>query len=163
MSDLDWEFVPRSTVEQVEEGLDLSPKFNENGILPCITQHVDSSEILMFAYMNEQAFRLTINNGFSHYWSRSRQKIWIKGETSGMRQKVHQILIDDDQDCIILKVSLTSPTKGGKESSCHVGYRSRFYREITSSDQGPRLKFIENEKVFDPKVIYEGTKNPTKL
>ena len=163
MSDVDWEFVPRSTVEQVEEGLDLSPKFNENGILPCITQHVDSSEILMFAYMNEQAFRLTINNGFSHYWSRSRQKIWIKGETSGMRQKVHQILIDDDQDCIILKVSLTSPTKGGKESSCHVGYRSCFYREITSSDQGPRLKFIKNEKVFDPKVIYEGTENPTKL
>ena len=79
------------------------------------------------------------------------------------RQKVHQILIDDDQDCIILKVSLTSPTKGGKESSCHVGYRSCFYREITSSDQGPRLKFIENEKVFDPKVIYEGTENPTKL
>ena len=153
MSDLDWEFVPRSTVEQVEEGLDLSPKFNENGILPCITQHVDSSEILMFGYMNEQAFRLTINNGFSHYWSRSRQKIWIKGETSGMRQKVHQILIDDDQDCIILKVSLTSPTKGGKESSCHVGYRSCFYREITSSDQGPRLKFIENEKVFDPKAV----------
>ena len=80
MSDLDWEFVPRSTVEQVEEGLDLSPKFNENGILPCITQHVDSSEILMFAYMNEQAFRLTINNGFYHYRSRSRQNFGSKAK-----------------------------------------------------------------------------------
>ena len=69
MSELDWNFTSRSTVEQVEEGLDLAPKFNENGILPCITQHVDSCEILMFAYMNEQAFRLTINKGFSHYLS----------------------------------------------------------------------------------------------
>ena len=113
--------------------------------------------------MNEQALRLTIDNGFSHYWSRSRQKIWIKGETSGMRQKVHQILVDDDQDCIILKVSLTSPTKGGKEASCHVGYRTCFYRKITSSEKGPILKFIEDEKAFDPEVIYQGTENPTKL
>ncbi len=162
-SNSSWAFSPRRTVEQVEEGLELAPKFNENGILPCIAQHVESNEILMFAYMNHQAFRLTIDNGFSHYWSRSRQKIWIKGETSGMRQKVHQILVDDDQDCIILKVSLTSPTKGGKEASCHVGYKSCFYREITVSEHGPILRFVENEKAFDPKVIYQGTDNPTKL
>ena len=80
-----------------------------------------------------------------------------------MRQKVHQILVDDDQDCIILKVSLTSPTKGGKEASCHVGYRTCFYREIASSKKGPILKFIEDEKAFDPEVIYQGTENPTKL
>ena len=162
-TDSGWVFSPRQTIQQVEEGLELAPKLNENDILPCITQHVDSYEILMFAYMNEQALRLTIDNGFSHYWSRSRQKIWIKGETSGMRQKVHQILVDDDQDCIILKVSLTSPTKGGKEASCHVGYRTCFYREIASSEKGPILRFIEDEKVFDPEVVYQGTENPTKL
>mgnify|MGYP001249094415 FL=1 len=162
-TDSGWDFSPRRSIQQVEEGIELAPKFNENDILPCITQHVDSSEILMFAYMNEQALRLTIDNGFSHYWSRSRQKIWIKGETSGMRQKVHQILVDDDQDCIILKVSLTSPTKGGKEASCHVGYRTCFYREIASSEKGPILKFIEDEKAFDPEVIYKGQPNPTKI
>ena len=158
-----WEFSSRRTIEQVEEGLELAPKFNDDDILPCITQHVETSEILMFAYMNAQALRLTIENGFAHYWSRSRQQLWIKGETSGMRQKVHQILIDDDQDCIILKVSLTSPTKGGKEASCHVGYRTCFYREITVTENGPSLRFIENDKAFDPEVIYQGTENPTKL
>ena len=158
-----WNFAGRHSIEQVEEGVELAPKFNESGILPCITQHVGSGEILMFAYMNKQALCLTIDRGFAHYWSRSRQKIWIKGETSGMRQKVHQILVDDDQDCIILKVSLTSPTKGGNEASCHVGYRTCFYREVTSTEEGPGLRFIETEKAFDPKVVYKGTENPTKL
>ena len=125
-----------------------------------------AKEVLFIGHLgyggSNYGFR-TIENGFAHYWSRSRQKLWIKGETSGMRQKVHQILVDDDQDCIILKVSLTSPTKGGKEASCHVGYRTCFYREITVTENGPSLRFIENDKAFDPEVIYQGTENPTKL
>lgn len=159
----EWKFAERSSIKQVEEGLELAPKFNEQGTIPCITQHVDSGEILMFAYMNEEALSLTIEKGFAHYWSRSRQKLWIKGETSGMRQIVNQILIDDDQDCVILKVALTTPTKGGNEASCHVGYRTCFYREVTKTENGPELHFIENEKAFDPEVVYEGTENPTKL
>lgn len=80
-----------------------------------------------------------------------------------MRQQVHQILIDDDQDCIIIKVSLTTPTKGGNEASCHVGYRTCFYREVKVSRNKPELRFIEKDKAFDPALVYEGTANPTKL
>jgi len=158
-----WQYATRDSIEQVEEGVQLAPKFNDSGTIPCITQHVETGDVLMFAYMNQEALYLTIEKAYAHYWSRSRQKLWMKGESSGMRQKVHQVLIDDDQDCIILKVSLTSPTKGGKEASCHVGYKTCFYREVTSTQDGPQLRFIETEKVFDPEVVYEGMENPTKL
>ncbi len=80
-----------------------------------------------------------------------------------MKQLVQQILIDDDQDCVILKVTLTAPTAGGTAASCHVGYKTCFYREVTQTESGPQLKFIETEKAFDPEVVYEGTENPTKL
>ena len=162
-NDSSWSFAPRRSVEEVEEGFELAPKFNEADTLPCITQHVETGEVLMFAYMNPEALRRTVDQGYAHYWSRSRQKLWLKGETSGMRQKVHQILVDDDQDCVILKVSLTSPDKGGSEASCHVGYRSCFYRAVTSGLAGPKLTFIEREKVFDPHLVYEGVGNPTQL
>jgi len=99
----DWSFAPRSSVEQVEEGTDLAPKFDANGVIPCIAQHAETGEILMFAYMNEEALRLTLGTGLAHYWSRSRGKLWRKGETSGMRQEVAAVLIDDDQDCVVLE------------------------------------------------------------
>jgi len=124
-------FSPRLSVEQVEEGDELAPKFDGNGTLPCIAQHAETGEILMFAFMNEQALRLTIKTQLAHYWSRSRQKLWKKGETSGMRQEVARILIDDDQDCVILKVTLSEPDAGGAEASCHVGYRTCFDREVS--------------------------------
>ncbi len=161
--DPDWDFASRRSIEQVEEGFELAPKFDASGTLPCITQHVESGEILMVAFMNKEALSLTIEKKLAHYWSRSRQKLWVKGETSGMRQQVHQILIDDDQDCIIIKVSLTTPTKGGNEASCHVGYRTCFYREVKVSSNKPELRFIEKDKAFDPALVYEGTTNPTKL
>ena len=116
--------------------------------------------------MNAQALRLTIENGFAHYWSRSRQKLWKKGETSGMFQNVQKMLVDDDQDCIIIKVTLTAPSVGGNEASCHVGYRSCFYREIPlqpSDNHELKLKFIENEKSFNPEAVYQNTPNPTQL
>ena len=158
-----WEFATRKSIEQVEEGIELAPKFNETQTLPCVTQHADTGEVLMLGYMNAEALRRTIDHGFAHYWSRSRQKLWVKGETSGMKQLVQQILIDDDQDCVILKVTLTAPTAGGTAASCHVGYKTCFYREVTQTESGPQLKFIETEKAFDPEVVYEGTENPTKL
>lgn len=158
-----WNFAPRTSIEQVEEGEELAPKFDEKGTLPCITRHAGSGEILMFAFMNEEALRLTIDTRLAHYWSRSRQKLWKKGETSGMRQMVQRILIDDDQDCLVLEVTLSRPDAGGEEASCHVGYRSCFYREIVPGDTGPKLNFIEEEKSFDPEAVYGDTPNPTQL
>jgi len=159
-------FAPRTSVEEVEEGTRLAPKFDSNGCLPCITRHAETGEILMFAFMNDEALKLTITTGLAHYWSRSRQKLWKKGESSGMFQKIQRILIDDDQDCVIIEVTLSQPAIGGAEASCHVGYRSCFYREILAPknpDETPRLSFIEKEKAFDPLAVYGDIPNPTQL
>jgi len=159
-------FAARRTVEQVEEGTELAPKFDAQGLIPCVTLHHRTREILMVGYMNAEAFRATIATGLAHYWSRSRQKLWKKGESSGMYQKVERMLIDDDQDCVALEVSLTPPTAGGEEASCHVGYRSCFYRAVPTGDapEGPRkLVFVEEKKAFDPVAIYGDAPNPTQL
>ena len=158
-------FKKRVSIEQVEEGTDLTPKFDEKGVIPCITIHAETKEVLMFAYMNEEALKLTISSGYAHYWSRSRESIWKKGETSGMVQKLDRMLIDDDQDSLVIEVLLAGPDIGGNEASCHVGYRSCFYREVPigASNIGEPLKFIENEKSFDPEKVYKNMPNPTKL
>lgn len=159
-------FSPRTSIVQVEEGADFAPKFDASGCIPCITLHAETREVLMFAFMNEEALRLTISTGLAHYWSRSRQQLWKKGETSGMFQNVRRMLIDDDQDCLVLEVDLAPPASGGLEASCHVGYRSCFYREIPikpPADQPVSLRFIEHAKVFDPEIIYANTPNPTQL
>ena len=154
-------FEKRKSVEQVEESTELAPKFDQNGIIPVVTTDYDTGEVLMQAYMNEEAFKRTIKLGEAVYYSRSRKKIWHKGQTSGLIQKIKEIRIDDDQDCVWLRVDVM----GG--ASCHVGYRSCFYRSIpfgpqqTSSDTS--LQFEEKEKVFDPKKVYGNTPNPTKL
>ena len=110
--------------------------------------------------MNQEAFRLSMQTKEAHYWSRSRKCIWKKGETSGLIQKIKEIKIDDDQDCVIFKVAL-----GGLKASCHVGYKSCFYRKL-SLEEGQyidKLEFTEKEKVFDPHEIYGNAPNPTKL
>lgn len=159
-------FAARESVEQVEEGDQLAPKFDAQGVIPCITMHAQTQEVLMFAFMNPEALQLTIETGLAHYWSRSREKLWKKGESSGMFQKVQRMLIDDDQDCVIIEVELTEPSSGGEEASCHVGYRSCFYREVrlgAGSDSPAKLKFTETEKSFDPKAVYGDAQNPTRL
>ena len=158
-------FKKRVSIEQVEEGIDLTPKFDDKGVIPCITIHAETKEVLMFAYMNEEALKLAISSGYAHYWSRSRESIWKKGETSGMVQKLDRMLIDDDQDSLVIEVLLAGPDIGGNEASCHVGYRSCFYREVPigASNIGEPLKFIENEKSFDPEKVYKNIPNPTKL
>ena len=123
-------FAKRESVEQVEEGSVLAPKFDQAGVIPCVTMHAETKEVLMFAFMNPEALELTIQTGLAHYWSRSRKKLWKKGESSGMFQKIERMLIDDDQDCVVIEVSLTEPSVGGAEASCHVGYRSCFYRAV---------------------------------
>ena len=158
-------FDKRESVLQVEEGISLAPKFDENGLIPCICQHATTREILMFAYMNADALEATLKTGRAHYWSRSRHKLWKKGETSGMTQQVNRVLIDDDQDCVVIEVDLASPTAGGQEASCHVGYRSCFYRKIELVEESNvrELVFIESDKAFDPTTVYADTPNPTQL
>ena len=118
MSDESIQFHARRSIEQVEEGRELAPKFDDRGLIAAVTTDADSGELLMQGYMNADALKLTIATGEAHYFSRSRQSIWRKGATSGLVQKVRELLIDDDQDCVWLKVSVD----GG--ASCHVGYRS---------------------------------------
>ncbi len=160
MSERAIEFQSRRSVQQVEEGMDLAPRFDDRGLIAAVTTEANSGELLMQGYMNAGALRLTITTGEAHYFSRSRKAIWRKGATSGLLQKVKEILIDDDQDCIWLKVEVT----GG--ASCHVGYRSCFYRRIPLSAVagGPMvLEFTDTQKVFDPEEVYGDAPNPTIL
>ena len=153
-------FKKRKSVKQVEESTDLAPKFDENGLIPVVTTDHSSGEVLMQGYMNEEAFKKTIEIGEAIYYSRSRKTLWHKGKTSGLVQTIKEMRIDDDQDCVWLKVDVNDG------ASCHVGYRSCFYRSIPFGPQLPiniSLKFEEKEKVFDPKKIYGNTPNPTKL
>ncbi len=154
-------FAPRLTIEQVEEGHDLAPKFDASGILPAVTTDHSTGELLMLGYMNAEALQKTIDTGEAHYFSRSRQVLWHKGATSGFVQKVRELRIDDDQDCVWLRVE----TIGG--ANCHVGYRSCFYRAIPvgSDYRGAEgaLVWKEETKVFDPQAVYGDAPNPTKL
>jgi len=153
-------FKKRETVEQVEESTDLAPMFDENGLIPVVTTDHSSGEVLMQGYMNEESFRKTIKIGEAVYYSRSRKTLWHKGKTSGLVQTIKEMRIDDDQDCVWLKVDV----KGG--ASCHVGYRSCFYRSIPfgpKQTNNQKLQFEEKEKVFDPKKVYGDAPNPTKL
>jgi len=155
-------FAPRKSVAQVEEGAELAPKFDEHGLIPVVTTDFASGELLMHAYMNAEALDKTITTGEAHYYSRSRETLWHKGATSGLVQKVRELLIDDDQDCVWLRVDVT----GG--ASCHVGYRSCFYRRVTLGTKAGgkgaiKLEFTTTEKIFDPAAVYGDAPNPTKL
>ena len=152
-------FKKRENVHEIEEGNLLSPKFDNDGLIPVITVCSKTKDVLMHGYMNVEALKKTIETKEAHYFSRSRKAIWHKGKTSGFTQKVIEIRIDDDQDSVWLKVTIE-----GLGASCHVGYKSCFYRAIDSIDEGEvKLNFTENEKVFDPEVVYPGAENPTKL
>ncbi len=153
-------FCTRTSVEQVEEGNELAPKFDADGLIPCVTTDHASGELLMVGMMNREALERTIRTGEAHYWSRSRKQLWHKGATSGLVQTVVEMRIDDDQDCVWLRVSIP----GG--ASCHVGYRSCFYRKVPVGKElaaGATLEFMEHEKAFDPKAVYGDAPNPTQL
>ncbi|MEL6463800.1 MAG: phosphoribosyl-AMP cyclohydrolase [Pseudomonadota bacterium] len=153
------EFKTRQSIEQVEESEDFAPKFGADGLLPCITTDAASGEVLMLGWMNEDALRLTIETGQAHYFSRARQVLWRKGATSGLVQKVVEARIDDDQDAIWLRVSVE-----GSGASCHVGYRSCFYRAVpVANEAGQPLRFVEDQKTFDPVEVYGNVPNPTQL
>ncbi|HEX7062402.1 MAG TPA: phosphoribosyl-AMP cyclohydrolase [Woeseiaceae bacterium] len=152
------QFQPRRSVEQVEEGTELAPKFDERGLIPAVTTDAATGELLMQGWMNAEALKLTIETGEAHYYSRSRRALWRKGATSGLVQAVRELLVDDDQDCVWLKVTVA----GG--ASCHVGYRSCFYRRIPLGSRDElALEFTETDKVFDPHDVYGDAPNPTVL
>ena len=154
-------FKKRHIIKEVEEGKYLSPKFDENGLIPVITTDFQTGEILMHGYMNDKALKKTIETKEAHYWSRSREKIWHKGQISGFVQTIKEIRIDDDQDSIWLSVDI------GDGASCHVGYRSCFYRSIPlgkiKNEEKLEMEFKEKKKIFDPKKVYKDETNPTKL
>ena len=154
-------FKKRDNIKEVEEGKYLEPKFDENGLIPVITSDFKTGDILMLGYMNDEALKKTIETKEAHYWSRSRGKIWHKGQISGFIQKIKEIRIDDDQDSICLSVDI------GDGASCHVGYRSCFYRSIPlgkiKNVEELEIEFKEEKKIFDPKKIYKDEPNPTKL
>ena len=154
-------FKKRDNIKEVEEGEYLAPKFDENGLIPVVTTDFVNGGILMHGYMNAESLKKTIETKEAHYWSRSRKKVWHKGESSGFVQIVKEIRIDDDQDSVWLSVDI------GKGASCHVGYKSCFYRSVPlgkiENIEKLKIEFKETEKVFDPKKVYKNKPNPTKL
>ena len=130
----------------IEEGMDFTPKFGSDGLITAISQDAVTGDVLMVAYMNQEALRLTLETGNAVFFSRSRQKLWKKGEESGHVQKVQQVLVDCDQDCLILKVTVD-------QGQCHVGYQSCFYRQL-KQDSPDTLEF-NAEKVYDPEQAYK--------
>ena len=154
-------FKKRESVFEIEEGKFLSPKFDEKGLIPVTTTDHKSGEVLMHGYMNQESLKLTIEKKEAVYWSRSKNALWHKGKTSGFVQKVLDIRIDDDQDALWMTVDI------GDGASCHVGYKSCFYRSITlgkiNNSEEVKLEFKEKEKKFDPEKVYKGQPNPTKL
>ena len=127
---------PTADKTQLEEGGVFTPKFDANGLIVCVTVEAASGEILMVAYMNELALEKTLETGVAHYWSRSRNELWRKGDTSGQVQAVVEIRTDCDQDALLLRVNA-----GGDGKACHTGRKSCFYRTIETSGAGPRLTF----------------------
>jgi len=144
-------FPARSDRSEVEHGSQFQPKFGPDGLIPCIAQDHESGEVLMFAFMNEESLSHTLKSGKATYWSRSRNKLWMKGEESGNVQYVKEIRTDCDQDVILIKVE----QKGEANASCHNGYRSCFYRKFTDLTD-PRYPLETTAKpLFDPKEVYK--------
>jgi len=150
-------FTKRKSIKQVEEGKDLAPRFDKSGLISVVTTDFKNGDVLMLGFMNKLALKKTIETGEAHYWSRSRKVLWRKGATSGFTQNIKEIRVDDDQDAIWLKVDT--------KASCHVGYKSCFYRSIPLKKKYGKIKMIfkEKRKKFDPKKVYKGLSNPTKV
>lgn len=161
MSETSSYFAGRLSVEQVELGDELAPRFDAGGLLPAVVVDAASEQILMLGQMNAEALERTIATRQAHFWSRSREALWRKGEHSGFTQTVERLAVDDDQDAVILFVKIEGP------GSCHVGFRSCFYREIdldgAAISRPARLRRIEVESAFDAEAVYAGLPNPTKL
>jgi len=130
-----------------EEGLAFQPKFDASGLVTCVATDAASGDVLMVAHMNEEALRKTIASGEAWYFSRSRDALWRKGETSGQTQRVVEMRMDCDQDAVWIRVEQQG-------AACHTGRRSCFYRAVTGSNGDTRLSFVDAERLFDPTKDY---------
>ena len=135
--------------DQLEEGTTFAPRFDAAGLVTVVTIEAGTNEVLMLAHMNSQALSLTLETGIAHYWSRSRGKIWKKGETSGELQEVVELRTDCDQDAIVLSVNQT-----GRGAACHTGRKSCFYRRAVVRDGVVKLEDTGLAKLFDPGEVY---------
>jgi phosphoribosyl-AMP cyclohydrolase len=139
-----------SSTHDIEEGLAFTPKFDANGLVTAVVTDVASGDVLMVAHMNTEALAKTIETGEAWYYSRSRGKLWKKGETSGHVQRIVELRVDCDQDAVWLKVEQAGA------GACHTGRRSCFYRAIPLGQHGAaRLEFRDGERAFDPDAVYK--------
>lgn len=139
------------SLHELDSGSVFAPRFDALGLIHAVTVDASSSEVLMVAFMNADALRLTLETGFVHYYSRSRQKIWKKGETSGETQSLVELQVDCDQDTLVVHVR-----QNGRGASCHTGRRSCFFRRVAVGDGGVRLEDAGIPTLFDPKEVYSG-------
>jgi phosphoribosyl-AMP cyclohydrolase len=146
-------FPARTTSAEIELGTTMQPKFGSDGLIPCITTDHVTNEVLMFAFMNAESLALTLKTGKASYWSRSRGKLWVKGEESGNAQLVKELRVDCDQDVLLLKVE----NVGG--AACHNGYKSCFYRKLAPGADAADAESLKLElvgrPVFDPATVYK--------
>ena len=136
-----------SDSNEIEEGLKFQPKFDAAGLVTCVATDAGTGEVLMVAHMNEEALRKTIETGEGWYFSRSRQALWRKGETSGQTQRVIEIRMDCDQDAVWIRVEQVG-------AACHTGRKSCFYRRVERNGGAAQLRFVDAERLFDPKAVY---------
>jgi phosphoribosyl-AMP cyclohydrolase len=147
-------FAERGSTAEVEEGVAFAPKFDADGLLTCVTVDAGTGEVLMVAHMNAEALARTVESGEGWYYSRSRRKLWRKGESSGHVQRVVEMRVDCDQDAVVIKVEQTGP------GACHTGRRSCFYRAVPLGkvpDGSLRLE-MRDAKLFDPNTVYSAPK-----
>ena len=133
---------------EIEEGLTFRPRFDASGLLTCDATDAATGEVLMVAHMNDDALRKTISTGEAWYYSRSRQSLWKKGESSGHVQRVIEIRTDCDQDAVWIRVEQLG-------AACHTGRRSCFYRKVAADDGAARLSLVDADRVFDPNAVYK--------
>jgi phosphoribosyl-AMP cyclohydrolase len=140
--------VSTSDINDAEEGLAFQPKFDALGLVTCVATDAATGDVLMVAHMNDEALRKTIASGEAWYFSRSRQALWRKGETSGHSQRVVEMRMDCDQDAVWIRVEQTG-------AACHTGRRSCFYRAVTANGEGgASLSFVAADRMFDPNAVY---------
>jgi phosphoribosyl-AMP cyclohydrolase len=140
---------PSPDKKQLEEGVALTPRFDRDGLVTAIVTDAEDGVLLMVGHMNAEALSLSIETGLAHFWSRSRQSLWKKGETSGNMLEVIEMRVDCDQDALWLKVKV-----GGHSATCHTGRRSCFYRRVVAKDGTIRLETEGDRPLFDPKAVY---------
>lgn len=144
-------FPTRTNTAEIELGSTLQPKFGPDGLIPCIAQEATTGEVLMFAFMNAESLEHTLKTRKATYWSRSRQKLWVKGEESGNVQIVKEVYVDCDQDVLLIKVEQS----GAANAACHNGYKSCFYRRLAKIDDPSYALEYSATRLFDPATVYK--------